>query len=311
MFLRIELYKKLNGKNFGQTPQATEVFECYNTPMVSGLKNLLKIAVWVAIGLLAFWLGLQIWGSWHDEWSGYNASFSVSNGYCNIAVVPIVGDIYIDEPSNDGGENYAIANADDVVAHLRAAEWDPYIAGILVRIDSTGGTPVASELIANTLKRSSLPTVALIREYGISGGYWVATGADFVIASPLSDVGSIGITMSYLEQVEKNAREGLRYIPLVSAPLKDYGNPNKPLTVSERALLERDLKIVHEEFVRQVSENRKMPLADVARLADGSSMPGTLALANKLIDALGDEEAAREWFASELGLSVWEVEFCY
>ncbi len=278
--------------------------------MISHLKYLLKIAGWVAIGLLVFWLMLLIWGAWHDEWSGYNASVRISDGYCNIAVVSIVGDIYIDEPSNDGGEYYAVANADDVVAHLRAAELDPYIAGILVRIDSAGGTPVASEIIVNALKRSSLPNAALIREYATSGGYWVATGADFIIASPLSDVGSIGITMSYLEQVEKNAREGLRYISLVSAPFKDYGNPNKPLTFAERQLLERDLKIAHDEFVRQVSENRNIPLAEVARLADGSSMPGSLALENNLIDALGDQETAREWFAQELGLAVGEVEFC-
>ena len=273
-------------------------------------KEILTILMWSIAAILVFVVGLWIWGSWHDEWGGYNASLSVSDGYCNIAVVPIVGDIYTDQPSHDGGEYAAVTNTDDVLAKLRAAERDPYIRGIFVRIDSLGGTPVASEIIANTLKRSIVPTAALIREYGTSGAYLAATGADVIFASPFSDIGSIGISMSYLENWEKNAREGLRFVPLSSAPFKDYGDPDKPLTFAERALFERDLKIYHDEFVRQVSENRNISVEEVEKLADGSSMPGSLALEHKLIDALGDQETARLWFVEQLKLPPEEVEFC-
>ncbi len=273
--------------------------------------EMLLIAYTAVIGLASFGIGLLIWGAWHDEWSGYNAGLSVSDGYCNIAVVPIVGDIYTDEPSSGGeGDTPAVTNADDVVSKLRAAEQDPSVRGILVRIDSLGGTPVASEIIANELRRSPLPVAALIREYGTSGGYLAATGADAIFASPLSDVGGIGITMSYLENWEKNAWEGFRFVSLVSAPLKDYGNPDKPLTYAERTLIERDLKIYHEQFVKEVAENRDLPVEQVAKLADGSSMPGSLALEKKLIDALGDQETARAWFAKELELPMEEVTFC-
>lgn len=151
---------------------------------------------------------------------------------------------------------------------------------------------------------------AVIREYGTSGGYLVATGADVIFASPFSDVGGLGITMSYLEQTEKNAQDGVRYVPLASAPFKDYGNPNKPLTATERMLIERDLKIYHEHFVQEIAENRNLPIEQVAKLADGSSVPGSLALQNKLIDAIGDQETARAWFAEELDLPPEEVEFC-
>ena len=65
-----------------------------------------------------------------------------------------------------------------------------------------------------------------------------------------------------------------------------------------------------EQLVKVVAENRKLPLDDVAKLADGSSMPGTLALESKLIDALGDQETARSWFAKQLGLSLAEVRYC-
>jgi protease-4 len=126
----------------------------------------------------------------------------------------------------------------------------------------------------------------------------------------MSDVGSIGITMSYLDNVEKNRKEGLNYVSLSTGKYKDYGNPDKSLTQEERALIERDLKIVHDEFVKAVAENRKLPVEDVAKLADGSSMPGTLALEKKLIDALGDQESARKWFAEQLEIPLADVGFC-
>ena len=97
---------------------------------------------------------------------------------------------------------------------------------------------------------------------------------------------------------------------LSSAPFKDYGDPNKPLTAAERALFERDLKIYHEEFVRQVAKNRNMPVEEVAKLADGSSMQGTLALERGLIDALGNQAATRAWFAKQLDLTIPDIQFC-
>lgn len=187
---------------------------------------------------------------------------------------------------------------------------DPNVQGILVRIDSPGGYPVASEVIANNLKTSPLPSVALIRESGTSGGYLVATGANTIIASPFSDVGGIEITMSYVDNWRQNELEGLDYVSLSSAKYKDYLDPNKPLTTEERSLIERDLKIWHDEFVKQVAENRDLPLEDVSKLADGSSMPGALALENMLIDSLGDQETARQWFVDALDLPDEEVWFC-
>lgn len=267
-------------------------------------------SVLVAI-VACFYVSLFIWGSWHDEWSGYNASISISDGYCNIAVLPITGDITTFGSTEDiESSTYPYTNADDAVSFLYQAENEPNIQGILVRIDSLGGYPVASEVIANNLKTSPLPSVALIRESGTSGGYLVATGADTIIASPFSDVGGIGITMSYVDNWRQNESEGLNYVSLSSAKYKDYLDPNKPLTTEERALIERDLKIWHDEFVRQVAENRDLPLEDVSMLADGSSMPGKLALENMLIDTLGDQETARQWFIDYLGLTDDEVWFC-
>lgn len=277
-------------------------------------QEIITIVLWAVTILVALALGLQIFGSWYDEWSGFNASFRLSDGVCNIAVVPILGEIIPYSGTNDfGGEKNGSApstSAGDARAAIHLAESDPDIRGILVHIDSSGGAPAAAESIANMLKGSPMPVAAYVGEIAASAAYLVATGADRIFTSPFSDIGSIGIMMSYLENTEQNTRDGLRYVSLVSAPFKDYGSPNKPLTAAERALLERDLKIYHEQFVKEVAENRNLPVEEVAKLADGSSMPASLALENKLIDALGNEETVRAWFAEQLGVLVSEVVFC-
>lgn len=280
------------------------------------IKQEIKIIVlWIVATLVTFTIGLWMFGVWHDEWSGYNTrtKTTISDGVCNIAVVPIIGDIIPYAGADQDGNGYELppsANPDDALVTLRSAETDSNILGVFVRIDSSGGSPVASEIIANAIKKSPLPTVALIREIGTSGAYLAATGAKTIIASPFSDIGSIGVTMSYLENTAKNAKDGLQYIPLVSAQFKDYGDPDKPLTYAERILIERDLKIIHEQFVKEVAENRGLSIEQVSKLADGSSMPGELALKNKLIDSIGDQETARDWFAEQLKITPKEVVFC-
>lgn len=265
----------------------------------------LGLVVLSAIGGLAvFAAGLWIWGAWHDEWSGFNASLEYSDGWCNIAVIPLTGDIV--PGSGLDGET----GGDDVLASLRMAEADTDVYGVLLRIDSGGGSAAASEQIANALKASSLPSVALIREIGTSGAYLAATGADRVYVSEFSDVGGIGVTMSYLENVRQNEEDGIDFVSLASAPYKDYMNPNMPLTSEERAILERDLSIYHDVFVRQVAENRGLPIEDVRRLADGASMPGSLALESKLVDALGGQDDTRTWFAEQAGINAEDVIFC-
>lgn len=263
------------------------------------------------ICLVVLWAGLQIWGDWHDEWSGYSGSHYISDGTCNIAVVPVTGEIHsYGIMTDDAGGEIVSANMSDVLTNINQAQLDPGILGIMTLIDSSGGTPVASEMITNELKKSSVPVAAFVLESAASGGYLVATGADTIIASPFSDIGSIGVTMSYLDTTSKNAEQGFKFVSLASGEFKDATNPDKPKTEAERALFKRDVAIMHEEFVDQVAENRNLPREDVAKLADGSTMPGKLALEAKLIDTLGTKETARAWFAEQLDLAPEEVIFC-
>ena len=279
--------------------------------MKTAVKILVPIILVAILIPAVLYVGLTIWGDWHDEWSGYNASTYIGDGYCNIAVLPIEGEVHgYGIVTDDYGNEMTSTNMNDAVSFLEQAEYEPGIYGVLALINSTGGSGAAAEQIATELKKSAMPNAAYIVDSGASAAYLIASAADTVIASPFADVGSIGVTMSYLDYSAQNEASGIEYVSLSSAIFKNYGDPDKPLTEEERSLLERDLSVWHDELVAQVAENRGLPIETVSKLADGSSMPGKLALEAGLVDAVGDREVARAWFAEKLGMSVEEVVFC-
>ena len=237
----------------------------------------------------------------------WDVESSISNGSCNIAVLPIEGAIL---------PYYGLADFDLVItpevveAFMDAAEDEPGIDAVMIEINSPGGTPVASQRIAERFRNSSLPVVGLIGDIGASGGYMVAAASDVLIASPMSNVGSIGVNMSYLEESEKNEEEGITYVQLTAGQYKDTGSPNRPITDDEREKLQADLEIVHNEFIGIISDYRNMTVEAVEAVADGATMPGSRALEVGLIDSLGGRAEARGVLAGITGQSPAEVVFC-
>ena len=239
--------------------------------------------------------------------SQFDEDTFVSDGTCNIAVLPIEGILL---PFAGFEEFDLVTTPEMVTAFMDAAEEDDNIDGVLIEINSPGGTPVASHRIAERLHNSSLPVVGLIGDMGASGGYMVAAATDLLVASPMSDVGSIGVNMSYVEQSKQNEEEGLTYVQLMTGKYKDMGSPDRPITDEERDLLQSDLQIIHEEFVDIVTEYRDLPREQVAALADGATMPGSRALDNNLIDVLGNRPEASAALAALADKSLESIEFC-
>jgi len=160
---------------------------------------------------------------------------------------------------------------------------------------------VAGEEVAIALKNAKKPTIALIREGGASAAYMVASSADKIFASKNSDVGGIGVTMSYLDYVNKNQKEGLTYISLNSGKFKDTGDPNKSLSQEEKNLLMRDINILHDNFIKMLSENRNLDIEKVKKMADGSTMLGEMALQNGLIDQIGGMFEVKDYLKEKIG----------
>ncbi|MFA6422759.1 MAG: signal peptide peptidase SppA [Candidatus Buchananbacteria bacterium] len=198
--------------------------------------------------------------------------------------------------------------SEEVVMAIDRAKKDENTKAIILEVDSAGGYGVPAEEVATALKRAGKLTVAWIRGTGASAAYWASTGADRIFASAVSDVGSIGVTFSYVDNSKVNQKTGLTFNSLSTGPFKDMGNPDKPLTAAEKALIMRDLNIFNENFIRAVAANRKLDINKVRQLADGSSMPGELALKNGLIDQIGGIYEVKDYLKNKIGE---EVELCW
>lgn len=237
----------------------------------------------------------------------FEVGTGVSDGTCNVAVLPVEGEIW---PFYGMSYTPLIVTPEMVETSMDSIEEDDAIKAVLVEINSPGGLPVASERISYRLRNSPLPTVGLIGDIGASGGYMIAAATDYLIASPLSSVGSIGVTMSYVEQSKKNEEEGLTYVELNTGKYKDSGSPDKPLTEDERALFQRDIDELYETFINMVAEFRTLPVEKVRELADGSTLNGNRAKEVGLVDEVGGREEARAVLAKILDLTEEEVVFC-
>ncbi len=240
-------------------------------------------------------------------------SAPVSDGLCNIAIIPIQGEIfpYSSTITDEFGMTYYDPNTPEAIQSLLTQITDDTdIKGILLKIDSPGGSPAGSEAITKMIQKSSIPVAAVYADLALSGGYMIASGADTIIASPFSDIGSIGVTMSYLDNTKRNEQEGLTYVELSSVPHKDYLSPDRVLSEDEKKRVQDDLKVFHDVIVGMIATNRNIPQERMTQLADGFSMPASKALQNGLIDSIGDIDTARAWFAEELGMNVDDVVIC-
>ncbi len=237
----------------------------------------------------------------------FDGGLGISDGTCNVAVMPIEGEIW----PFYGLSNVPMVITPDVVEDFIAtAEEDENIEAILFEINSPGGLPAASERIAQSIRNNSLPSVGMIGDIGASGGYMIAAATDHLIASPFSIVGSIGVNASYVENSKQNEEDGLEYVQLIAGKYKDSGDPNKPLTDEERALIQRDLDDVHKRFIEMVAEYRGLPTEKVTELADGSTITGMRAKEAGLVDAVGGRNEAKKAFASILALDESDIHFC-
>jgi protease-4 len=241
--------------------------------------------------------------------SGYNSEDLSSSDYssesetssdqaCSVIGINLHGTVVTYIPNHAEGDSffdYDQTSSEEVTWSIEDANLDPDIKAILIEVDSGGGSPVAGEEIAKAVKASAKPVIAVIRDLGVSSAYWAISSADKIFASANSDVGSIGVTMSYVSNVEKNKKEGLIYEQISSGEFKDSGNPDKALTAGEKALFMRDINIIYNNFIKSVSENRGLTMAAVKSFADSSSVLGEKAKELGLIDKIGGIEEAKAY----------------
>lgn len=267
--------------------------------------NPLRIKEWLVVAVLGL-VALAIVVGGGIALAHYGASSETPA--CNVAALHLYGDLVYYPAENAGAASSALGDgtldqtaAEDVRQEIEAADADPGVKAILLQIDSPGGDPAAGEEIAAALKAASKPTAAYIADQGDSAAYWAATGAERIFASPVADVGDIGVTASYLQQTQQDQANGLTWIPITAGIYKDMGNPDSPLTPAEKALLQSEVDGTALTFVQEVAANRGLSVADVADLANGAGMLGTDALKHGLIDATGTLYTAEDYLSQKIG----------
>lgn len=229
-----------------------------------------------------------------------------TGGMCSIATVKLQN--YMMYATDVAAQGYGGGyGADVLVKQIEQAKADKRIKGVLLAVDSPGGSPLAGEMIANALKNLGKPSAALIYDFGDSAAYFASTGASVIIASPFSSVGDIGITSSYVDYSSSTQQSGGEFVQLSAGEYKDAGNPDKPLTKEEKQLLQKNVDEEYQNLIRQIATNRNLSTSTVKELANGAAVPGSVALEKKLIDMLGDLNTARDWFTQKIGS---EAVFC-
>ncbi len=174
---------------------------------------------------------------------------------------------------------------------MRAAK-DDHIKGLLVRINSPGGTVTASDIIYNEIRRfkeeKKVPVVAAMTELAASGGYYVAVAADTIVAHPTSITGSIGVIAVKLNAQGLMEKIGIVDETFKAGDKKDLLSPMRPATAEEREIIQTMLNAFHQRFKDLVLKGRpSITAAEIDTLADGRVYTADQALANKLVDEIG------------------------
>ncbi len=175
------------------------------------------------------------------------------------------------------------------------------VRGVILAIDSPGGTTAGGEAIFEAVRRLAerKPVVAQVGTLAASAGYMIASAADHIVARQSSIVGSIGVLVQFPDVTGLLDKLGVRVEAVKSSPLKAEPSPFNPTTDEERAMLRAMILDSYDWFIGLVEERRPLDRAEVSALADGSVFTGRQALARKLVDQLGGEPEAIGWLAGK------------
>lgn len=224
----------------------------------------------------------------------------IQNG---IAVIDIYGPISFSSPS----QSFMPEGAEATLQEIRDISEDKHVKGILLRINSPGGTVGASQELHQALldlkKKRKIPIVASIGDVGASGAYYTAIAADTIFANPGSLVGSIGVILGNINVSELADKYGIDYQVYKSGPYKDILSSWRTASPEEKVLLQTMIDNVYSQFATAVSRDRKLPLSTVKELAKGQIYTGEQAQSLKLVDKLGGYNEAMAYLCKQAKIS--------
>jgi protease IV len=226
---------------------------------------------------------------------------------------PRVAVVYVTGIINSGDSGFDPLNGDvagsaGLVKAIRSARADDSVRAIVVRIDSPGGSSVASDVIWRELTvtkndKPSRPIVASMSDLAASGGYYVAMAAPHIVAQPATLTGSIGIYGGKFVTGGTYEKLGANIESIIIGRNAGLESPERPFTESERQKLREQIQDFYDGFVQKVAASRKLSVERVNQLAQGRVWTGAQARENGLVDALGGLDRAIELAKERAGIS--------
>ncbi len=235
---------------------------------------------------------------------------------CLIVLVLLIVSVFIfatqDRPLF-GGEEVAIVNitgeiyqSKPVIDLLHRYEKRPRVKAIVLRIDSPGGSVASTQEIYEEVnkirEKGEKPIIASLGNVAASGGYYIACGAEKIVANPATLTGSIGVLINILNVEELLSKIGINVKTITSVDYKDIGSTTRELTPDEEKLLIEVIDNIHSQFLRVIEERRGLTPEELTLIADGRIFTGEQALEYQLVDELGNLDDAIEIAADVSGI---------
>ncbi len=198
----------------------------------------------------------------------------------------------------------AITDTRETLDILKRFRTDDAIKAVVLRVDSPGGAVGPSQEIYREIRKTGQvkKVVASLGAVAASGGYYIAAGADGIVANPGTITGSIGVIMGYTNIRRLLDKIGLYPVVIKSGKFKDIGSPVREMTPEERRILEDFADQVHGQFIRDVAQGRGLAVDQVREVADGRIFSGQRAKELGLVDRLGNLDDAVTWAARLAGI---------
>ncbi|EBN1281489.1 signal peptide peptidase SppA [Salmonella enterica subsp. arizonae serovar 40:z4,z23:-] len=211
----------------------------------------------------------------------------------------------------DGEETPGNVGGDTTASQIRDARLDPKVKAIVLRVNSPGGSVNASEVIRAELaavKAAGKPVVVSMGGMAASGGYWISTPANYIVASPSTLTGSIGI-FGVINTVENSLSSiGVHSDGVSTSPLAEI-SMTKALSPEVQQMMQLSIEYGYKRFITLVAEARKRTPEQIDKIAQGHVWTGQDAKANGLVDKLGDFDDAVAKAAALAKLKQWHLDY--
>jgi protease-4 len=199
----------------------------------------------------------------------------------------------------------AIMDSKKWLDQIESFHEDSLIKGVIVRINSPGGSVAPSQEVYDAIKKLSAkkPVYASMGSVAASGGYYIACGAKKIFASPGTITGSIGVIMQFADLSKLYQWAKVNQYSIKTGKFKDIGSPSREMTTEERQLIQDMIDNVLGQFRRTVASARGLSMEKVIEASDGRIFSGEQAKSIKLVDELGGLEETVDALAKELGIT--------